>query len=200
MGHEQVSVKVNTRCDRGIAPLVEALSRFPEVMTVESCEGCDDQPARVAFLVGDGDDELIPFVRRLSVELRRVGVAEECGVNLSAEWYAGGEGSIGYLRTPRQQVRRVAEAITRLTGGDPLPPEPPRYVGGTIAERVTRYLRDTGNRPATIAQIYKAIGSTRGGVAMVIYRTHKTLFESAGRESGGHRCQLWRLVEPQVIA
>jgi hypothetical protein len=37
--HKQVFTKVNIEVDEGIAPAVEALSLFPEVQTVESCQG-----------------------------------------------------------------------------------------------------------------------------------------------------------------
>ena len=37
--HEQVLVKVNAEVDRGVAPLILALARWPGVCTVDSCEG-----------------------------------------------------------------------------------------------------------------------------------------------------------------
>jgi hypothetical protein len=37
--HKQTWVKVNAPVDKGIAPLIEALSRFPDVRTLDSCEG-----------------------------------------------------------------------------------------------------------------------------------------------------------------
>jgi hypothetical protein len=37
--HKHVLTKVNVGVDEGIAPVVEALSLFPDVHTVESCEG-----------------------------------------------------------------------------------------------------------------------------------------------------------------
>lgn len=37
--HKEVLVKVNARCDEGIAPLVQALSKIPELETLESCQG-----------------------------------------------------------------------------------------------------------------------------------------------------------------
>ncbi len=52
--HPQVWVKVNAQVDRGIAPLIEALSAYPGVRTLESCEGNGDT-AWVAFDFGEGD-------------------------------------------------------------------------------------------------------------------------------------------------
>ncbi len=47
-GHVEVPVKVNAWVDAGVKDLVEALSAFPHVCTVESCEG---PPAQVIFYV-----------------------------------------------------------------------------------------------------------------------------------------------------
>lgn len=52
MSHEQVWTKVNAQVDKGIAPLVEALSAFPELQTLSSCEGYQDRAATVSFRYG----------------------------------------------------------------------------------------------------------------------------------------------------
>ena len=52
--HRQTWVKVNAPVDEGIAPLIEALSAFPGVRTIESCEGNGDS-AWVCFDCGDED-------------------------------------------------------------------------------------------------------------------------------------------------
>jgi hypothetical protein len=39
MAHVQVWVKVNATVDHGIAQVIAALSRFPTLRTIESCEG-----------------------------------------------------------------------------------------------------------------------------------------------------------------
>jgi hypothetical protein len=50
--HQQVWVKVNTQVDRGIAELVQALSSFPGLRTIESCESSSDS-VWVCFDYGD---------------------------------------------------------------------------------------------------------------------------------------------------
>ena len=52
--HETVWVKVNAPVDRGVAALVEALSRFTGLRTIESCQG---PPAWVCFDAGEGIGE-----------------------------------------------------------------------------------------------------------------------------------------------
>lgn len=51
--HQQAWVKVNTRVDRGVAELIHALSAFPELRTLESCE-TNAESAWVCFDYGDG--------------------------------------------------------------------------------------------------------------------------------------------------
>lgn len=62
--HEQVWVKVNAPVDKGISPLIAALSAFPKLQTIESCEDTAGY-AWVCFIYGDlfkPCDELAPFV------------------------------------------------------------------------------------------------------------------------------------------
>lgn len=50
--HSQEWAKVNVPVDDGIRGLVEALSCFPGLETIESCEGSDGEPAWVCFRYG----------------------------------------------------------------------------------------------------------------------------------------------------
>jgi hypothetical protein len=64
--HEQAWAKVNVAVDRGVVGLVDALSLFPELETIESCEGSDGEAAWICFRYGHyWDDEwreLVDFV------------------------------------------------------------------------------------------------------------------------------------------
>ncbi len=51
--HPQVWAKVNAPVDEGIADLVAALSAFPALQTVESCQGAPDRGAWICFQYGD---------------------------------------------------------------------------------------------------------------------------------------------------
>ena len=50
--HKQTWVKVNAPVDFGIASIVSALSGFPELETLESCEGNQDTAGWVCFRYG----------------------------------------------------------------------------------------------------------------------------------------------------
>lgn len=113
MIHEQVITKVNIPVDRGVRPLVDALNEFPNVITVESCEGKDGEDAYVSFRVGDDWHELGEFTENLSGGLGADPELGDAYFSLSVEWYAGGDSPLGYLRVPGQHVDAVADAIRR---------------------------------------------------------------------------------------
>ena len=50
--HRQTWASVNVHVDEGVAGLVEALSLFPQLQTLESCEGAAHAPAWICFLYG----------------------------------------------------------------------------------------------------------------------------------------------------
>lgn len=52
MAHKQVWTKVNAHVDKGVAPLIDALSLFSELQTLSSCEGYQDRAASVSFRYG----------------------------------------------------------------------------------------------------------------------------------------------------
>lgn len=54
--HHQVWAKVNTPVDEGIAELVSLLNSFPNVQTLESCQGTGKRPACVWFYCGNPTD------------------------------------------------------------------------------------------------------------------------------------------------
>lgn len=66
--HIQTWVKVNAPVDEGIAELIEALSAFPKLQTIESCQGGwprsdedkEGMPAKVWFHYGQ-DDNAHPY-------------------------------------------------------------------------------------------------------------------------------------------
>jgi len=51
--HKQKWTKVNAPVDEGIKDLVDALSAFPKLQTIESCIGNKNNPAWVSFWYGN---------------------------------------------------------------------------------------------------------------------------------------------------
>lgn len=89
--HEQVMVKVNAQCDKGIQPLVEALSSIPKLITLESCQQRNDllAAAWVCFRYAEGDTALFGLVRSLAAHLARMD--PYCSYTLRLEWFGADE-------------------------------------------------------------------------------------------------------------
>lgn len=84
VGHKQAWVKVNTHVDQGVAMIVEALSLFEKLRTIESCQGEDGEDARVWFVYGiEGEEETVEFVKALAPALYEM-VGDSA--RLSVDW------------------------------------------------------------------------------------------------------------------
>ncbi len=119
--HKTTTVKVNAQVDVLIVPLVEALNRFPGVLTLWSCQGEPNTGneadwAYVSFTVGEGTwQEIGAFLQRLSVELRKN--AKLCDGNvfwLKMEWYLGGETPSASVRLPQQCIVPLSDALNKI--------------------------------------------------------------------------------------
>jgi hypothetical protein len=51
--HQQKFIKVNAPVDEGITEIVKALSAFPKLRTISSCEGSPETAASVTFVYGE---------------------------------------------------------------------------------------------------------------------------------------------------
>ena len=107
--HTEVRIQVNAWVDEWIAPVVEALNGFPEVVTFDSCEG----DGHVFFDVEGGADALVAFVRELAA-----GLAAElescCGFRLNLEWM-GSHPAQGAIYVAEGQNEAVAQALRAVS-------------------------------------------------------------------------------------
>jgi hypothetical protein len=60
--HQQIWVKVNAPVDKNIAKLIQALSLFPKLRTIESCQGNGKQKIWVSFTYGNSWQDLSTFI------------------------------------------------------------------------------------------------------------------------------------------
>ncbi len=104
MGHEAVRIQVNAWVDVGVAPLVEGLNAYPDVVTLDSCQGGANQPAYVMFTTGDPGD-LLALVPALADDLAQL---PDCTATLSLDWWYGAETPIARLRCPPSEVDALA--------------------------------------------------------------------------------------------
>ncbi|MEE8352982.1 MAG: hypothetical protein V3S10_00865 [Dehalococcoidales bacterium] len=105
--HEQVAIKVNGFCDKGIQPLVSALNEMDGVATLDSCERSVFEEAYVYFEYGETWQELASLLQAMSAELstRLVG----CVHALRLEWSGSSE-------RPRAQIVVEPQHVATLTG------------------------------------------------------------------------------------
>lgn len=116
--HEQVPVRVRAFVDRGVAPLVEALTTLENVVTLDSCQGTDMSDgvlACVYFDLGASTASnwyvLASVVGWIAARCREAGV--EALVRL--EWAGSNDRPRGVLVVPPSEVTRAAAAVTRPT-------------------------------------------------------------------------------------
>lgn len=114
--HRQTWTKVNVPVDHGVKELVDTLSSFPKLQTIESCMGDNSNPAWISFLYGDywknPDKELAEFVvGYLGKELvKALGDNINISIQFNSVGVPQGELSIrpGALSTTVQVLKKLA--------------------------------------------------------------------------------------------
>ncbi len=116
MSHSQTFAAVNAKVDIGVVQLVEALSRFPGLVTMESCQGNEDG-AFVCFQYGTGWRSLSEFVFSfLAPELSRR-VSDDAAVIVR---YSPDNGNIMADLTVRPGATdRVSVAVSQIASAFP---------------------------------------------------------------------------------
>ena len=113
--HKQVWAKVNAPVDSEIAELIEALSAFPMLETLESCQGRKDGPASICFLYGNYWSHPWKDITEFSLDFLAPGLVAEIGddVRLSLELNGSGV-TQGNLTVRAGAVHQTTKAIKRL--------------------------------------------------------------------------------------
>jgi hypothetical protein len=115
MTHKQLWVKVNAPVDNGVSEIVSALSRFPLLETVESCEGDGNTGAWVCFRYGSYWNhpwrELAEFVFGYLAPNMNKAIGDDATVRVQVT----SSGQIfGELSVRPGSAHRVAEALCAL--------------------------------------------------------------------------------------
>jgi hypothetical protein len=111
-----------------------------------------------------------------------------------------GVGDLATLETVNKLVDEITQGLNFGeidTDEDDHSNNGPAYTG-TLIERVRHFFAHTRNHPATNATIRKAIGTSRGSLAMVLYSTHADEFERT-TPSGTHLIH-WELTAEALNA
>lgn len=112
--HRQVKVKVNAQVDEHIAPVIEALNHFENVVTVDSCQGKDDSKAYVYFTHSGSSGELLTFVDKFAASLNGYLNTREDEYRLRVEWMAGSGTPLAELLMEQESISRLAHAIVAI--------------------------------------------------------------------------------------
>ena len=113
--HKQVWAKVNVPVDSKIVELVEALSAFPMLETLESCQGQEDEPARVCFLYGDYWSHPSRDIAEFGLEFLAPGLAAEIGDDAHLYLELNGSGiTQGNLVVRAGAIQQVTKALRQL--------------------------------------------------------------------------------------
>ena len=112
MQHEQVFIKINGTCDKGIAPLVVALNEIPGLITLDSCQSGAYGEAYVFFTYGNKWEELASFLQGLSSQLSKYKLC--CGYRLRLEWFGNNDQPRAQLVLESKHVVDVADGIRTL--------------------------------------------------------------------------------------
>jgi len=111
--HVEVPIRVTAWVDEGIAPLVLAMNRFEEVVTLDSCQGDEKSSLKAnVFFAHRRASELVPFIERLSAALRK-DIADG-GYVFRLEWSHGGDRPLASFHLDSRLIAGVSEALVRL--------------------------------------------------------------------------------------
>ena len=121
--HCQIWTKTNAPVDEGVRGIVSALSAFPCLETIESCEGTNDRPAWCCFRYGAYWEQpwrdLAEFVLDwLGPTLaKEVGDSANIRIQVTASGLIMGELSVrpGQARAVETCLRRLARSVCRAT-------------------------------------------------------------------------------------
>lgn len=101
--HRTCSIPVNVWVDKGIASLVVALNRYPQIVTYESCENGTDGQAFVSFSVTD-EESLVPTVETIAQRL----AGSDLPAVVALEWWYGATTPGAVIRCSPDAVDAVA--------------------------------------------------------------------------------------------
>ncbi len=112
--HEQVAVKVNGFCDRGIQSLVLALNEIDGVVTLDSCERGVYGEAYVFFTFGETWQQLASLLQAMSTGLSKLRVG--CGYTLRMEWFGSNEWPRAQMVVEPEHVATLSHHLQSLAG------------------------------------------------------------------------------------
>ena len=115
---KQVRVRVNAWVDERVAPVIEALNDFPDLVTLGSHAGTDGQNAWVSFAHRQLDtNETLAFIQFLANELQSR-IDNEVGCRVGLEWEVGNKNSMAKIEAPMHAINDLATVLSEVASGE----------------------------------------------------------------------------------
>lgn len=113
--HDQVYGKVNVPIDKGIINLINALSLFPQLQTIECCQGNSQSPAWVSFYYGQHWEHPWKDLTGFVLEYFGPGIVKQVGDRVDVLIRVAETGKIYCeLTVKRGAISLVTKAIKKL--------------------------------------------------------------------------------------
>ena len=114
----QVRIRVNAWVDESLAPLVEALNDFPDLITLDSNQDRRGDTAWVSFGHRMGDaNETLAFIQFLASELENR-MPTDSGCRVGLEWKLGGAKSFAKIEAPQKEIFDLAQVLQEVASGE----------------------------------------------------------------------------------
>jgi hypothetical protein len=107
VAHREVPVKVTAWVDEGVAPLVEALNSYDQIVTLDSCEGHGDERGAYVLFACTGKD-----AAAFASELGKALSGEHDNYLLRAEWRPEQDEPLLELACPSAEVAALAASVS----------------------------------------------------------------------------------------
>lgn len=104
-------IKINALVDKDIVPLVQALNSFDCVLTVDSCQGDNNNAAYVYFVYAGEHENEVRFFYWLANELRK---KTKCDYEFTISWLSENKNAMAKLLTQPQHINSLSMVIEGL--------------------------------------------------------------------------------------
>jgi hypothetical protein len=111
--HHEIPIKVTAWVDKDVAPLVLALNEFEDVVTLDSCQGNEEQLGHV-FFCNRGDARTAAlFAANFAATL--ASHDDVADYYLTAEWKPGADEPIFRLACPARHIDGLARVLSEVS-------------------------------------------------------------------------------------
>lgn len=113
--HSNQIIKINAVVDDAVVPLVQALNEMNYILTLDSCQGNDDEQAYVYFKIADNNEDKLPkFCQWLAKKLYEYMQTNHSNTCLRIDWTPDFSTCMAKISTEKNNVTKLSEAISAI--------------------------------------------------------------------------------------